>query len=335
MILPLIAVILYLLMNFYSYIRFIEYLNLNYNFLNLSIIIILALSMPLGMSLSKIINSRLSNFFYKVGTTWFGILIIILSFTILTDIINFFYFSDLNYKIALILIFFSILYGLINAKKIFIKKINIIGKENLNLVFISDLHVGEICNKKMIKTIVNKINKLKPEVVLISGDFFDGSKMIKNDDLKPLSKIKVPIFMVLGNHDFYYGEKKVHEQLSKYMTILRNEKGKIKNTEIIGFDDQKINLVKHMKIEKDAILLHHRPTGIKSFIESNAQLMLSGHTHNGQLFPIFINLIFKYPYGLYKIKNKYLYTSSGVVGWGPRIRFGSINEIVNIKIIKR
>lgn len=333
MIIPFIAIILYLLGNWYSYSRFMDYFNLEHNLFSIIILFFLILSMPLGMIISKYTNKRY--FLYKIGTNWFGILIILLFFTVLTDLINLFYYNKYNYYYIFFIFLLTIIFGYINAIKIYIKKIKLKGNFNLNIVFISDIHMGEICGGKKLNNIVNKINSLNPDVVMIGGDFFDGGKEINDNELKPLNKIKVPIFMSMGNHDFYYDEEKVKKQLSKYVKILRNEKISFKNIDIIGIDDQKIKLLENIKHNQNSILIYHRPFGLKYFNKSNAFLMLCGHTHNGQFFPLFINFIFKYPYGLYKLNKKYLYTSSGVVGWGPRIRLGSINEIVNIKIEKK
>ncbi|MFT4304739.1 MAG: metallophosphoesterase [Candidatus Woesearchaeota archaeon] len=330
MIVPFIAIILYFLSNYYIYIRFMSYLNLEHNIFSLLIILLLILSMPIGMIISKKIKKR--NFLYNLGTSWFAIVIISLTFTAITDIVNIFYYSKYNYYIALTLIIISIIYGTINAQKIHIIKKKIKANFNLNLVFFSDVHLGDRYGKNELNKIVQKTIKLNPDIVLIGGDFFDGGLQIKDSELKVLEKIKVPIFMVLGNHDFYYGEKKVHEQLSKYVKILRNEIVKFNEIDIIGIDDSQIYKLDKIKHNKNSILLYHRPWNTKSFFNSNAFLMLCGHTHNGQFLPFIMNFIYKFPYGLKKYKNKYIYTTSGVLGWGPKIRLGSNNEIVNIKI---
>ena len=64
--------------------------------------------------------------------------------------------------------------------------------------------------------------------------------------------------------------------------------------------------------------------------------MLSGHTHNGQIFPfnILVKLKFKFIYGLYNKGNSSLYVSSGVACWGPKIRLGSKNEVVHLNLDK-
>ena len=70
-------------------------------------------------------------------------------------------------------------------------------------------------------------------------------------------------------------------------------------------------------------------------IFDNTDLMLAGHTHNGQIFPfnLFVKIKFKYSFGLYRNKNSYLYVSSGSGCWGPRMRLGTSNEIVYIELI--
>ena len=81
------------------------------------------------------------------------------------------------------------------------------------------------------------------------------------------------------------------------------------------------------------LILVHKPTFWNS-IQKNNDLMLSGHTHNGQIFPfnLFVKIQFKYKYGLYTTKDSNLYVSSGSGCWGPRMRLGTTNEIVNIEL---
>ena len=81
------------------------------------------------------------------------------------------------------------------------------------------------------------------------------------------------------------------------------------------------------------ITLVHKPN-IWDDVKSYSDLMLSGHTHNGQIFPfnLLVKLQFKYIYGLYKEETSKLYVSCGIGCWGPKMRIGSNNEIVKILI---
>ena len=80
----------------------------------------------------------------------------------------------------------------------------------------------------------------------------------------------------------------------------------------------------------------HKPSIWKKIQNKDVDLMLSGHTHNGQIFPF--NFIVKYKfkniYGLFKNLNSFLYVSSGAACWGPKMRLGSYNEVINVIILK-
>ena len=81
------------------------------------------------------------------------------------------------------------------------------------------------------------------------------------------------------------------------------------------------------------LLIVHKPS-IWEKVSAKANLMLSGHTHNGQIFPFNFIVKLKFPqiYGLYKKNNNYLYVSSGSATWGPKMRIGSNNEIIHFEL---
>ena len=128
--------------------------------------------------------------------------------------------------------------------------------------------------------------------------------------------------------------------MSKFnIKFLDNQTLTIDDINLIGVSDnisikQKINFVKE-NTNRNAfnITLVHKPNIWKD-VKSYSDLMLSGHTHNGQIFPfnLLVKLQFKYIYGLYKAGTSKLYVSSGIGCWGPKMRIGSNNEIVQILI---
>ncbi|HXK49727.1 MAG TPA: hypothetical protein PKW56_04610, partial [Clostridiales bacterium] len=83
------------------------------------------------------------------------------------------------------------------------------------------------------------------------------------------------------------------------------------------------------------IFLNHEPELYDRAEQEGMDLMLSGHTHRGQIFPfwLFVRARYKYIYGLYDIGRMKLYTTSGTGVWGPFMRVGSSNEIVEIDLI--
>ena len=110
---------------------------------------------------------------------------------------------------------------------------------------------------------------------------------------------------------------------------------------IIGIDenlntkDQLEVFKKNYNTSKFNITLVHKPL-IWDQIKNKNELMLSGHTHNGQIFPFnkIVRLKFKYVYGLYESQHSNLYVSSGCACWGPKMRLGSENEIIQFNICK-
>ena len=245
--------------------------------------------------------------------------------------------------ISLTLIIILSVYGLINARFFRIKKLSIRSskiKRKYNFVFISDVHLGSNPDSSLRK-IVNKINKTNYDFLLIGGDLIDSSSFdLKN--LSILKSIKKPIFFVTGNHEHYIKNSK--EKLAKLnlynITSLKNDSFLFDDLNIIGIDDYqttdnqiKTNLALENKTKFNLTLVHKSSIWYKIF--NNTDLMLAGHTHNGQIFPFnfFVKIKFKYSFGLYRNKNSYLYVSSGSGCWGPRMRLGTSNEIVYVELI--
>ena len=158
---------------------------------------------------------------------------------------------------------------------------------------------------------------------------------------KELKKIKKPVYFVTGNHEYYIQNSQKH--LDDLHTVgihtLNNESLQIHGLNLIGISDNinnnlKINYFdKLFQKELFNILVVHKPSIWKK-VSTNANLMLSGHTHNGQIFPFnfVVKLQFPENYGLYTRNNNHLYVSSGSATWGPKIRIGSNNEIIRIEL---
>ena len=258
-------------------------------------------------------------------------------FNILTDI------KELNIGIScLTLILLISIFGLIKGRKLYVKNIQLSSsniKQELNFIFISDIHLGT--NKiNHLLNILKKIKNIKYDFILIGGDLIDSSSFdLKN--LNILKNINKDIYFVNGNHEYYLKNfKKKIDSLRKYnIKMLINQRVTIQDINLIGVDDlqnvdSKINHVKRLRKENlFNLVLTHKPD-IWDKIKDQNELMLSGHTHNGQIFPfnLIVKLKFKYVYGLYKNLNSNLYVSSGAGCWGPKIRIGTSNEIINFKL---
>ena len=236
----------------------------------------------------------------------------------------------------------SVIYGYINSKKIKIKNLSLKSElidKSLKFVFISDVHIGSN-HPSSLKKIVSAIIKLDPIFLIIGGDLIDSSSF-KIEDLEEFKKFKKPIYFVTGNHEYYVKNSKKHLQDFQNIgiQILNNESLQTNGINLIGLsdnisDESKISFFEKLFQKKlFNLLIVHKPS-IWNKVSTKANLMLSGHTHNGQIFPFNYVVKLKFPenYGLYKRMNNYLYVSSGSATWGPKIRIGSNNEIIQVEL---
>ena len=222
------------------------------------------------------------------------------------------------------------------------KKFNLSSKKlskNYCLVLISDVHLGSNSYKHL-QRLITKIKKINPDLVLISGDLID-SLSFNLEQLSLFRLLELPIFFVTGNHEFYLNNfQKLQKSLDNNLITLLDNRNKIfEELNIIGISDNlsqknKIKFVKDLTKENFFnICLIHQPS-IWEQIYDDIELMFSGHTHKGQIFPfnLLVRFKFKYIYGRFTHKNSNLIVSSGAGTWGPKMRLGSSNEIIKLDV---
>lgn len=315
----------------------------------LCIIVVLALYFPACSLLEKFCARPIITIFYAISAIWLGVMILMVSVLVACEPLRLFF--DLDSRAAAVVIVLIVLlfsaYALLNGMLITVKTIDILLPNldmPLKLVQLSDIHVGTIHNAGYLARIVNKTNALEPDMILITGDLVDGVGPVNKDTVKLLDTLEAKTYFTIGNHEFYDGVDKVTNVLKDTdVVILRNEVSECKGIQIVGIDypskeDQKDNpVLETLSIDRSrpSVLMYHPPVGIDAAIQAGISLQLSGHLHNGQLFPF--NLLVKLFYprinGLYKIEDLYLYASSGVGTWGAPMRLCSKNEITLINLI--
>ena len=248
--------------------------------------------------------------------------------------------------------------GNYNAKNSYVKSydINIEKKGlegSLNVVMVSDIHLGIIIKNDRLKSMVKEINKLNPDLIIIAGDIIDSDiePVLKNNMAVEFSNLKSTYgtFATLGNHDILTREEDEIVNILKEnsVTVLRDEVTLINDSfYIIGRDDITINsisnnpradlsvLTKDLDKSKPLIVIDHNPMYINESLNANIDLHLSGHTHKGQIFPgnLVTNNLFEVDYGYLKKDNLNIIVSSGYGTWGPPLRLGSRSEIVQINL---
>lgn len=222
--------------------------------------------------------------------------------------------------------------------------------ENKTIVMISDVHLGPIYRQRFLERTISRINSLKPTMVVIAGDLFDGMEADFFWLHEPFKRLKASqgVYYAIGNHDLYLGLKHIKELFRESdIRVLNNERVERKGLQIIGlnyFKNKSLSLDKMIisrlgyKKEDPSVLLWHEPRHIAAAKAAGIDLMLSGHTHDGQLWPF--NFIAKwvyrgYNFGLYQEGDFSLYVSCGLGTWGPPLRNTGRAEIVAIRLEKK
>jgi predicted MPP superfamily phosphohydrolase len=211
------------------------------------------------------------------------------------------------------------------------------------LVQLSDVHLGRILGADFLARAVAKVNAQNPAMVLITGDLFDGSDGKLEELVAPLNNLVAPqgIYFVTGNHETYLGVQRSLAALRNTpVKVLADERVVIDGLQVIGISyperghalgfAEKMAKLPGFDPASPSILLYHSPTQIAEAKAAGINLQLSGHVHQGQVFPLqFITrLMFgRYYHGLHSEGNYTLYTTSGTGLWGPTMRTGNHPEI--------
>ncbi|HPT65004.1 MAG TPA: metallophosphoesterase [Acetomicrobium sp.] len=262
------------------------------------------------------------------------------------------------WKVGICLIIVLISFGSLNARKARIVTLSLempLGNpaiDSLCAVAVSDIHVGPFINSSRIRGLVDKINGLSPDIVFLVGDIVDESISAAAEEglTEELKRIKAPlgIYAVPGNHEYYAGIEDVQKYLSRGgVRLLRDEFVVIRDSLIlVGREDIMANRLGEKKrrplseILREApenlplIVLDHTPIDLEEATSQGVVLQLSGHTHNGQMWPfnLVTRLIFEKSWGLLQKENTLIYVSCGYGTWGPPVRIGSTPEIILLNL---
>jgi predicted MPP superfamily phosphohydrolase len=226
-------------------------------------------------------------------------------------------------------------------------------KQKYKLIQLSDIHIGGLIGKEYISNLVNKTNALNPDIIVITGDLIDtkiGYVKEAINELKNL-KSKYGTYFIVGNHEYFHDIDEIVEKIKSLgITVLENQNCYIGNKEygfnLVGIYDLFGNKANHhipdlksaiqgINTNSPTVLLSHQPKFILENNVENIDLVLSGHTHGGQIYPfrILVSLQQKYVAGLYQhSKNTQIYINRGTGFWGPPMRLGSKPEITLINL---
>lgn len=229
-----------------------------------------------------------------------------------------------------------------------------LGVENFRIVQISDSHIGSLIDGDKFKKYMEDINKTNPDIVVVTGDYIDDgtsySDMVKACEGLGLLKTKYGVYFVYGNHDMPYYENKldsyVHleEELKKNNVTILEDQGKdiVGNIYLYGRKDKRSavrksaqEIMSEIDKNKYVIVLNHQPNDYENESKSQMDLVLSGHTHGGQFFPMQIIEMFgtnDSVYGKTIRDNTTFIVTSGIADWEVEFKTGTVAEYVVIDI---
>lgn len=224
-------------------------------------------------------------------------------------------------------------------------KNNITLKEPVRIVVLSDLHIGYHNRKDELERWIGLINREHADFVLICGDIIDGSiRAVREQKMEDvLRKIEVPVYAILGNHEYYAGkEESVKFYHDAGICLLVDSVAKVGDITLIGRDDRtNIRRKSLNQLMQETgpdtgftILMDHQPYHLEEAEHANICLQLSGHTHYGQVWPIswIEDAIYEDAFGLLTKGSTQYYVTSGIGIWGGKFRIGTRSEYVVIEI---
>jgi hypothetical protein len=227
------------------------------------------------------------------------------------------------------------LYAVVNARTVTVRHEQI-PHLPLKVAHLSDIHIGSIGLSRL-ADIVAKTNDLTPDLILITGDLFDNANPATRASAALLARFVAPVLFTSGNHEVYTGYDNVRQMLAATrIRWLRNEAVEVNGVRIIGVENSYGTELLQSVLSRTpsspayTILMNHQPTGFAVAAAHGIGLTLSGHVHNGQIWPFnyIVGLFYPYLKGLHAYEGAYLNVSTGTGIWGPPMRLGSHSEIV-------
>jgi predicted MPP superfamily phosphohydrolase len=223
--------------------------------------------------------------------------------------------------------------------------------ENFRIAQISDVHHSRIVSLEEVHRIVALANSAKPDMIVLTGDYTTAYRRYIEPCAEALGELRAPegVWAVLGNHDHYTDPQLTTRALTRaHINVLDNANTLIKRgadtLQLAGIDDLSWNstdwarALRGIDPQHSSVLLSHQPIALDAPQTENISLILSGHTHGGQVsLPFFgaparFAKDFKYLRGHYERQGTQLYVSRGTGVIGLPIRFGSQPEIAVLRL---
>jgi uncharacterized protein len=281
---------IYFLMNWYVLGRLAVLFGIKKTFIFYIVVSAAALSLLAAIMLDTSLGNWFTGVLFRAATMWLGICFLFVWCLVALQVIGWFIKMPPAAVGTAAIGFVAVLtlYAMVNAPMVHISKVELAAPVNLRIAQISDIHIGSV-GIGFFAHLIDKINELKPDVVLITGDLVDNDKASVIAALEHLNRLVVPVFFVTGNHEGYVGYDNVRRLLAATrVRWLRNEAASLGDVRIVGVDDNVTSKAMDEMLGRIGggaaytILMYHRPEWFNVAARPNRNLMVAGHTHYGQ-----------------------------------------------------
>jgi len=367
-----IVLLIYGSINYYLFVRGVQAFSLSLPMKRWFSIVfwLVVASFVTGSVLEHTVSSAFSEWVYRIGSFWLAAMLYFTLAVFLIDLIrianHFFHFlpeftSLMRFRLGVAVVgvvTLIVVAGHINALWINVKEIpltihkKVSGNQEVKILMASDIHLGALIGERRERRLLEIVNEQKPDLVLLCGDQVDGeiAPVLRKNLGKHIQEIQTPlgVYAILGNHEYIGGIEKTLPYLKSInINVLVDTTITLPNgIQLVGRNDRSgaryTNGIKSLSEllvdadpEKPVIVMNHQPFNLEEAVQNKVDLHLSGHTHDGQLWPFhyLTKAIFELSWGLMKKGDTNVYVSCGYGTWGPSVRLGNRPEVVvfNVK----
>ena len=322
----------------------------------------LYVSYPLGRFLYHHDWTRLGTLLEYGGGVWMGTLVVLLSTLGVVDLVTLFglvlkpWVMPLRIGaigIALVLAFVAWIGGYVRPRtvELEVELRNLpASADGLVVAHLTDLHLGALIGERRLRSVIEQIDDMKPDIIAVTGDLVDGDAGTVEEMVPVLQTLTAPrgVYSILGNHEIYAGQDRCRQLMrDSGFRVLDNaaveitpglwiagvpDSGRGPGTD--GLDGALESALADAGESAAVIFLQHSPGNEEATSAAGAGLMLNGHTHGGQIWPFHYMVLRAYPHlaGVRKIGDMTQVVSRGAGRWGAPMRLFAPSEIYRITL---